>query len=250
MWPTPPLSPQVCEHLLPGLQHGWHVPVCLQQHRDCAHLQTRDCERKVSRRDVERDTGPSVHRRAEAWTLSGGLVGAQRRDGWGSKGACWVRRQRVVAPSASPHGTSWGTTLGGGACLPPAERRFPFVQPLISAVCVAKGVVLRCRLLASMASLPLGSVLLSVLSHPEGPVGSLQSKHSRDGLRECTGGCARSVWRRPDRKMQGSWMWASCPQQQSRGRLFPGPSADPPRTQSVTSPGSPRAWEPSLESRG
>lgn len=41
-------SPQVRKHLLLGLQHGWHVSVCIQQHRDGAHLQTRDCEREVS----------------------------------------------------------------------------------------------------------------------------------------------------------------------------------------------------------
>lgn len=58
--PAPSARPQVCEHLLPGLQHGQHVPLCVQQHRDCAHLQTRDCERKVSCKDtfVAQNTRP------------------------------------------------------------------------------------------------------------------------------------------------------------------------------------------------
>lgn len=49
---APSAHPQVREHLLPGLQHGRHVPVCVQQHRDCAHLQTRNCEGKVSYKDT------------------------------------------------------------------------------------------------------------------------------------------------------------------------------------------------------
>lgn len=42
------LSLQVCEHLLAGLQLGRSLPLGVQQHRDSAHLQARDCEGEVS----------------------------------------------------------------------------------------------------------------------------------------------------------------------------------------------------------